>query len=175
MPKPKKMLSDCGAPYMQSLMSLIVTQSESTLAHWAINYAEQILLPLWNRDYPEDPRPQQALKVARECLSGAAGLPQAKEAVLACRTAAREADAQPAAQAAARAIGQCVSTIHSAGQCIGLPLYGALAVAYDALGTSASWEQLERRAAEECGRMLGALQAVSVDGEPNPAKINWTC
>jgi len=175
MPKTKKMLSDINAPYIQSLMKFIETQSKSTLARWAADYAEQVLLPLWSREYPGDLRPQNALQAARECLSGAVGLPQAKEAVLACRTAAREAEANPAAQAAARAIGQCASTVYSAGQCIGLPLYGALAVAYDALGTSASWEQLERRAADECGRMLEALRAVSVDSEPNPAKIDWKC
>jgi len=79
------------------------------------------------------------------------------------------------ARAAARAIGQSASTIHSARHCIGLPLYGAVAVAYDALGTSASWSELEACAAEECERMLEALRAVSVDDEPNPAKIDWKC
>ena len=54
-------------------------------------------------------------------------------------------------------------------------LYGALAVAYDTLGTDAPWEQAERCAAEECGRMLDALRAVSVDNELNPAKIGWKC
>jgi hypothetical protein len=43
------------------------------------------------------------------------------------------------------------------------------------LGTKAPWEQLEQCAAEECVRMLDALRAVSVDNEPNPAKINWKC
>ncbi|MFY9121029.1 MAG: hypothetical protein WAO57_11965, partial [Syntrophomonadaceae bacterium] len=59
--------------------------------------------------------------------------------------------------------------------CIGLALYGALAVAYDTLGTNASWKALEQCAADECWRMLDALQAVSVKDEPNPAKIVWKC
>jgi hypothetical protein len=89
--------------------------------------------------------------------------------------AAREADGNPVAQASARAVGQCASTIHSARHCIGLAFYGALAVAYDRLGTDAPWEEIEQYAAEECGRMEAALHAVAVENEPNQAKIDWKC
>lgn len=171
----RKMLSDWDAPYMQSLVKLIKTQSKPTLANWAVDYAERVLLPLWNKDFPEDPRPQNALNAAREWLAGAIKLPQAKKVILECHAAARVSEGNPAAQAAARAIGQCASTIHSARHCVGLPLYGALAVAYDTLGTEAPWTQLEQCAAKECGRMLEALRAVSVEAEPNPAKIDWKC
>jgi hypothetical protein len=175
MPKARKMLSDWDTPYIQSLVKLIETQSKATLAHWAVDYAEQVILPLWNKYYPADLRPQNALNAAREWLAGAIKLPQAKMTILECHAAAREADATPVAQAAARAIGQSASTIHSARHCIGLSLYGAIAVAYDTLGTNAPWKQLEQCAAGECGRMLDALRAVAVENEPNPAKIDWKC
>ncbi len=55
----------------------------------------------------------------------------AKKVILDAHAAAREAEANPAAQAAARAIGQAASTIHSATHSLGLPLYGSLAIAYD--------------------------------------------
>ncbi len=175
MPKARKMLSDWEAPYLQPLIALVETQSKTTLANWALDYSERIILPLWNKHYPEDLRPEQALHAAREWLSGAIKLPQAKPAILACHAAAREAGENPVAQAAARTIGQSASTIHSAGHCIGLALYGALAIAYDTLGTKASWEELESCAALACGQMLDALRAVSVEDEPNPAKISWKC
>jgi len=175
MPKVRKMLSDWNAPYIQSLMKLIETQSKSTLAHWAIDYSERVILPLWSKHYPDDARPQNSLIAAREWLSGAIKLPQAKATILECHAAAREADGNPAAQAAARAIGQCASTIHSARHCIGLAFYGALAVAYDELGTSAPWTQIEQFAAAECRRMEAALHVVAVENEPNPAKIDWKC
>lgn len=175
MPKARKMLSDWNAPYIQSLVKLIETQSKATLAHWAVDYAEQVMLPLWSKYYPDDLRPQNALNTAREWLLGAIKLPQAKTLILECHAAAREAEANPAAQAAARAIGQSASTIHSARHCIGLPLYGAIAVAYDSLGTKANRQQLEQYAADECGRMLDALCSVAVKNEPNPAKIDWKC
>jgi hypothetical protein len=175
MPKARKMLSDWKAPYIQSLMKLIETQSKATLAHWAVDYSERVILPLWCKYNPNDLRPQNALNAAREWLSGAIKLPQAKAAIFECHAAAREVDGNSVAQAAARAIGQCASTIHSARHCIGLALYGAIAVAYDRLGTDAPWGQIEQCAAAECGRMLDALGAVAVENEPNPAKIDWKC
>lgn len=175
MPKARKMLNDWDAPYIQALVKLIETQNKSTLAHWALDYAERVLLPLWSKHYPHDLRPQNALNAAREYLAGTIKLPEAKTVIRECQAAARETGANPVAQAAARAIGQCASTIYSAKACIGLPLYGAIAVAYDTLGTKAPWEQVEQCAADECGRMRDALRAVAVDDEPNPAKIDWNC
>lgn len=127
MPKARKMLSDWEAPYIQSLVKFIQTQSKATLAFWAVDYAERVVLPVWSKHSPDDRRPQNALNAAREWLSGAILLPQAKTSILECHAAAREAHADSAAQAAARAIGQSASTIHSARHCIGLALYGALA------------------------------------------------
>jgi hypothetical protein len=175
MPRARKMLSDLEALYIRELMKQIETQSKPTLANWALDYAERVILPVWNRCSPGDPRPENALNAARAWLSGSVKLPLAKAAILECHAAARESEADPAAQAAARAIGQCASTVHSARHCIGLAFYGALAVAYDTLGTNVPWPELEQCAACECRRMLEALKTVSVDNEPNPAKINWKC
>ena len=175
MPKARKMLNNWDAPYLQALMRLIETQSKVTLANWAVDYAEQVMLPLWSKNYPADLHPQKALAAARQWLAGAIKLPQAKAAILECHAAAREAATNPVAQAAARAIGHSASTIHSARHCIGLALYGAVAVAYDLLGADAPWEQVEQCAADECGRMLETLRAVAVENEPNPAEINWKC
>ena len=175
MPKYRKMLADWEAPYIQSLVKRIETQSKETLAHWCIDYAEQELLSIYESAFPDDSRPRAALKAAGEWLSGEIKLPQAKALILDCHAAAREAEGNPAAQAAARAIGQCASTIHSVSHCVGLPLYGALAIAYDKLGANASWPQLEEAAALECNRMEQALQAVFVENEPNPAKLTWRC
>lgn len=169
------MLSDWQAPYIQALVRQIETQGKPTLIRWAVDYAGETLLPLWIKHHPGDTRPQAALNAAREWLAGALKLPAAKQIILACHAAARDAAGNPTAQAAARAIGQCASTIHSAQHCIGLPLYGALAVAYDDLGTQAAWNDLEKRAAQECGLMLEALLKISVPDEPNPARINWQC
>ena len=67
------------------------------------------------------------------------------------------------------------ATIHTPTHSLGLALYGALAVAYDTLGIDAPWDKLLDVASEECGNMEATLQDVSVENEPNPAKINWNC
>lgn len=173
MAKARKMLSDWNAPYIRSLMLLIETQSKATLVNWSVDYAERVLLPLWVKHYPNDCRPQYALKAAQDWLSGKIKLPQAKAAILECHAAAGEVKNNPVAQAAARAMGQCASGIHSARHCIGLAFYGALSVAYNTLGTDAPWEQIVECAAEECKRMQAALREVAVEDEANPAKIIW--
>ena len=176
MPKTyRKMLTDWEASYIQSIAVMVETQSKQTLANWCIDYAHERLLPIYEAVYPGDFRPRNAIATAREWLTGGIKLPQAKAVILECHAAARETDGNPSAQAAARAIGQCASTIHSAGHCMGLPLYGALAVAYDSAGTEAKWELLEQLAIEECGRMEAALRTVAVENELNPAKLTWKC
>jgi hypothetical protein len=170
------MLNDWRAPYIQSLMRLIETQSKTTLANWCIDYAEESILPIYKKAYPHDQRCKHALHAAKEWLDGKVRLPYVKNIILnECHAAAREAETQPAAQAAARTVGQCAATIHSPRHCIGLAFYGALAVAYDQLGVDASWEVLEKHAIEECAKMETALRTVAIENEPNPAKINWKC
>jgi len=170
MPKPRKMLSDRKAPCIQSLVKLTETLDKATLVIWAVDYSEREILPLWHQFYPSDLRPQNAISAARSWLSGSIRLPAAKAAILECHAAAREADGNPVAQAAARTIGQCASTIHSTRHCLGLAFYGALAVAYDQLGTDAPWEQIEACAAIECGRMEDALRAMLRCGQAQPER-----
>lgn len=175
MAKYRKMLSDWNASYLQNLVKKIETQSKTTLVKWVLDYSERVLLPLWVKEYPDDFRSHRAIQAAKDWLSGTIKLPEAKAQILECHNAAREVENNPIAQATARAIGQSASTIHSARHCIGLPLYGALAVAYAALSIDSSWKDLEQYAAEECGRMLAALNEIAVDNEPHPAKIDWNC
>ena len=169
------MLPDWEAPYIQSLVAAVEGQSKATLANWCVDYAELRLLPIYEAAYPADLRSRYALTAARDWLAGTVKLPAAKAHILACHAAAREAVGNPAAQAAARAIGQSASTIHAATHCAGLALYGALAVAYETLGVGGPWADLEQAAAAECARMEAALRAVAVPDEPNPAKLNWNC
>jgi hypothetical protein len=176
MAKYRKMLSDIDAPYLQSLMRLIETQSKPTLANWCIDYARSFILPIYERECPGDLRCGHALDAAAQWLAGEVKLPYVKGIILnECHAAAREAEGNPRAQAAARTCGQAAATIHAPTHSLGLALYGALAVAYDKLGIDADWNALLSAAAEECARMEAALRTVAVENEPNPAKINWKC
>ena len=176
MPKYRKMLNDINAPYLRSLMRLIETQSKTTLANWCVDYAEKVMIPIYKKHCPGDNRPMNALNAARAWLQGNMRLPEVKKIILnECHAAARELDANPTAQAAARACGQAAACIHAPTHSLGIALYGALAVAYDRLGADAGWDALLPAAAAECANMEAALRAVAVENEPCPAKINWNC
>ena len=169
------MLSNWEAEPILGLMRLIETQSKETLVNWAVGYAEANFLPIYLKTYPEDNRPQLALEYGRKWLRKEVKLPEAKKYILACHEAANDAEGTPAAQAAARAIGQAASSIHSAMHSLGLALYGGVAVAYDQLGMDVPWEEHEAFALKECEKILSALQAVAVPDEPNPVKVKWFC
>ncbi|MDD2522258.1 MAG: hypothetical protein PHW11_05525 [Anaerolineaceae bacterium] len=175
MKKYRKMLSCWQAIPIQGLMRFIETQSKTTLVNWAVNYAEEHFLPIYGKDYAQDSRPKLALAYAHKWLNKEVKLPEAKIYILACHEAAKEAEGNPAAQAAARAIGQAASSIHSASHSLGIALYGGLAIAYDQLGLDKPWSELEAFALQECEKMFAALQAVAVENEPNPAKVKWFC
>jgi len=174
--KYRKMLSDINAPYLQSLMKSIETQNKETLANWGIDYTYNNILPIYEKEYPGDERPKRALDAAKEWLAGKVKFPYVKNIINnECHAAAREAENTPAALAAARTCGQAAAIIHTPTHSLGLALYGALAIAYDKLGIDADWDALVETAAIECAKMEAALRSVSVENEPNPAKINWNC
>ena len=174
MRKYRKMLNDTNAPYLQSLMRLIETQSKTTIAQWCIDYAQVNIFPIYEKTYLGDKRPMNALNAANEWLDGKVKFPYVKNIILnECHAAAREAGENPAAQAAARTCGQVAATIHSPTHSLGLAIYGALAIAYDKMGADADWNVLVNVAAEECVKMEATLRTMAVKNEPNPAKINW--
>lgn len=175
MSKYRKMLSSWEAPYLQSLIKLMESQSKTTLIMWVLDYAEMALLPIWVNERVEDVRPQAAIQAARSWLRGDMKLPVVKQKILALHAAARELDDQPALQGIARAIAQSASTIHMPRHAIGLALYGSLALAYHKLGINTPFNQLEEQAAIECKKMENALRKIAIIDEKNPAKISWKC
>ena len=90
-----------------------------------------------------------------------------------CHQAARELDANPVAQAAARAVGQGSAVVHTLTHSLGLFFYAAAVVAYDRVGFEASDEIYAKIAEEVCLDYTNALLAVAVENEPNPVKLKW--
>jgi hypothetical protein len=77
-----------------------------------------------------------------------------------CHAAARELDANPAAQAAARAVGHSAAVVHTLTHCLGSYFYGAAAIAYDRVGFNATADAYEEIAEEVCLDYTDALRAV---------------
>lgn len=176
MKKLRKMLGKYDDDYIVELMRLIETQSKETIAKWCMDYAEKVILPIYKKYYPNDNRPKMALDASRDWFNGLKKLPEVKDIILnSCHQAAREAKDNPAAQAAARTIGQASACFHTPTHSLGLAFYGGAAIAYDKLGTEATAEEYDKIAREEVIKMTEALKKVAIKNEQNKAKINWHC
>ncbi|MCL1849205.1 MAG: hypothetical protein FWF83_06010 [Clostridiales bacterium] len=174
--KLRKMLGDVQAPSCVALRELIDTQSKDTIRSWCLSYADSRILPIFTKHCPGDSRPWSAIQAARHYLDGEVKFPVVKDVILKeCHAAARELDANPIAQAAARAVGQGSSVVHTLTHSLGLFFYAAAAVAYDRIGLEASDEEYAKIAEEVCRDYTQALRDVAVENEPNPAKIKWNC
>jgi hypothetical protein len=174
--KLRKTLGDVNAPSVIALKDLIDTQSKGTIRKWCLGYAEDNLLPLFEKHCPGDDRPRNAVNAAHDYLDGKVRFPVVKNIILnECHQAARELDSNPTAQAAARAIGQGSAVVHTLTHSLGLFFYAAAAVAYDRIGLEATDEAYAEIAEEVCLDYKDALLAIAVDGEPNPAKLKWNC
>jgi len=177
MPKKlRKTLGNVNSPSTVALKDLIDTQSKDTIRKWCLDYAENRILPIFEKHCPGDNRPRNTVEAAHEYLSGKVKFTQVKDIILnECHAAARELDANPAAQAAARAVGQGTSVVHALTHSLGLFFYAAAAVAYDCVGLNATDEVYSTIAEEVCRDYTEALNAIAVENEPNPAKLKWNC
>jgi len=174
--KLRKTLGDVNASTCVALRELIDTQNKETIRKWCLGYAEDKILPIFEKYCPGDNRPQNAVRAARDYLDGKVKFPVVKNIILnECHAAARELDDNPVAQAAARAIGQGSGVVHALTHSLGLFFYAAAAVAYDRAGLDASEDVYATIAEEVCIDYTDALSAIAVKDEPNPAKLKWNC
>jgi hypothetical protein len=176
MRKLRKMLGKYNDEHIVELMRLIETQSKETIAKWCMDYAEKVILPIYEKYYSNDNRPKMALDASRDWFNGLKKLPEVKNIILnSCHQAAREAEDKPAAQAAARALGQAAACFHTPTHSLGIAFYGGAAIAYDKIGVEATDEEYNKIAREEVIKMTEALKKVAVKNEQNKARINWGC
>lgn len=175
MAKLRKMLGRADDPQIVTLMHLIETQSKPTLAAWAAACVQERYLPVYERAYPNDRRMRELIEAIGDHLHGALKLPQLKILLRQARAIPQEAEGDPAAQAAARAVVTACGVIQTPTNALGFVFYGAAAAAYDALGLSAAASEYDTFAAAEFEALAASLRAAAVPDEVRPAKINWNC
>ncbi len=95
----------------------------------AAKEAERVL-PFFEDERPDDPRPRQAIEAIRAWAQGKAelGFPEVRRLSLGSHAAARAAKSQ-AARFAARAAGQAVATWHVPTHAMAVPAYAWKAIA----------------------------------------------
>jgi hypothetical protein len=101
---------------------------KKTLAAWAADCAERAL-PYFEQQYPEDPRPRDAIATLREWIrTGVFRMAVIRKASLDAHGAARALSEYDPARSAARSAGQAVATAHAATHSIAAARYAATAV-----------------------------------------------
>ena len=172
MAKLRKMLGDVESPECIAMMRLIETQSETTLARWALGYVESRILPIYKKkaggDHRLDALVQACQQVVQLHQPGKTGKPWIKEA----GQIARE-PSDPVAQAAARAIAAACGTLTTPTSALGFLFYAA-ALVYDP-GLDLSTSEMEELTCQIWQDAHASLSAQSVRNEPCPAKIQWHC
>lgn len=111
---------------LQELLARIREQKHRTLVLWALACAGESVRILKER-YPEDTRPETAVRLCRDWSGGIVKMPVAKKALLQVHTAAKGCT-NAADIARYHAIGQACATVHVETHAIGLPIYELTAV-----------------------------------------------
>lgn len=175
MAKLRKMLGSVDNLYIISLMRVIETQSKATLGNWAVSCAEEKFLPIYETACPGEQRLREIIEKVQEYLKGTLKLKEVKPLLREASQIAKDAEGQPVAQAAARAVATACGTIQTPSNALGFVFYGAAAVAYSELGTEEKPEVYDTFASEVFQQILESLQQAAVPEEENPVKINWNC
>lgn len=175
MPKLRKMLGDVDSEECLALMHLIETQNKNTLAAWAVGYAKENYLGIYEREFPGDNRLAVAVSACEEYLAGNKKLSEIKPILKEAGISARDAVESPAGQAAARAVSTACGTVQTPTNALGFIFYGAAATAYSQAGTSESREVYDQLAKEEFKKVYESLKRAAVADEVNPVKVKWNC
>lgn len=109
-------------------VELVSNTDQKTLAIWAIDCAERVM-PFFEKQYPQDPRPRQALQTLQAWIdTGVFQMAAIRKASLNAHAAARDVGADTAARSAARAAGQAVATAHVPLHALGAANYALQAI-----------------------------------------------
>lgn len=107
----------------EPMADLVGKTGKKILAIWAIDCAERVL-PYFAENYPDDPRPRDALDTLRAWIAtGEFHMKVIRTASLASHAAARDAGEDSPARSAARAAGQAVATAHVSTHSLGAAIY----------------------------------------------------
>jgi len=128
----KKLLVKRESECLQPIRLLIEKQKHRTLVRWTIDCAEEVI-PIFEEKFPQDKRPREALDAAIAWAHGMIKMPIAKKAAHATHNAATAVNGKnPAACAAARAMGHVIGTIHVETHAMGFVMYAITAFVYSA-------------------------------------------
>ena len=173
MAKLRKMLGNIYADECTALMRLIESQSKETLMKWAIAYAKENYLPIYEQCTQRlDMR--EIIETCEKYCAGECTLKACKETLRQAKEIAKGTNGE-IAQASARAISTACATILTPTNAFGFLLYGAATRAYSEVGLLEHAEVYDTLASKELWNAYHALEKVAIKDEKNPVNCNWGC
>lgn len=175
MAKLRRMLGNINDEIIVELMRVIETQSKETISLWAVNYVEQNILNIYEKESNSDLRLREVIISTKEYLRGNMKLKEIKEALRKVKTIPKEVEENPVAQASARAILTACATIQTPTNALGFTFYSVAAIVYNQVGVKEKVETYDKLAVNEFVKVLESLQEVAIKNEVNPVKVSWNC
>lgn len=175
MAKLRRMLGNINDEIIVELMRVIETQSKETISLWAVNYVEQNILNIYEKESNSDLRLREVIISTKEYLRGNMKLKEIKEALRKVKTIPKEVEENPVAQASARAILTACATIQTPTNALGFTFYSVAAIVYNKVGVKEKVETYDKLAVNEFVKVLESLQEVAIKNEVNPVKVSWNC
>jgi len=155
----RKLLVTRQSACLKPMLALIEELPHRILVLWSLDCARHVL-PVFETRFSNDPRPSKALEAADKWARGEIKMPEAKRAAHATHDAATAVGFDPAACAAARAMGHAIGTVHVETHAIGVVMYGITVFVYDA-GDEAADDVIAR----ECKWFYDRLVYWQTEGE----------
>lgn len=171
----RKMLGTIDSEECISLMHLMETQSKQTLAAWAIQYAKDHVLGLYENYLPDDKTMRAVILECEQYLRGTKTLKDIKPVIREAALFARNCNAGPIQQAAARGIATACATIQTPTNALGFLFYTAAAIVYHNEGLNQDTAAYDRLANEQLALAYTSLQQAAIVDEAHPAKLKWNC
>jgi len=111
---------------LRDIIRLLCLQKHRTIVMWAFECATEPVTFL-KREYPEDTRPEEAVRVCKLWAEGKVKMPVAKKALLQVHAMAREVK-NPRDCALCHAVGQACAAVHVETHAVGLVFYELTAI-----------------------------------------------
>jgi hypothetical protein len=139
------------------------------LAEWAALCAEHVL-PLFEREAPDDPRPRHAIEVGRAWIRGEVPMTIAHNSAFTANAAGR--GLSDAARFAALSAGQAVAVAHVAAHDLGAAAYAIRAAQVAGAYDDAEAARLRERDWQRA-QLQGDIRELVIDDQRNRSAICW--
>ncbi|THG29972.1 putative immunity protein [Naasia lichenicola] len=143
----------------------LTDEDHHLLAEWSARCSEHVM-PLFERESPEDPRPREALEVLRGWIRGELAMKQAHDAAFHANSAGR--GLPDPARFSALAAGQAVAVAHVAAHDLGAAAYAIRAVRADRGDAAGLHERDWQR-----DRLPDQVRALVLDDQSARSSICW--